>query len=189
MRTKHASLPRILPLIHSMTCRPRAASLLVVTLLVATATARADLIASDDFEYESTLIRGCNGGTGWADAWTGGNLVTVGSLQYQDRDTRGHKLTTNGGTVDSIRCSFRTLRTAGREDLLVDGSFGKPGTTVWVGFLANVPTGRNGGFGGISLVNNRREQLFFGDTGRYVFWGIEVSKDMQIVSTMTSRRH
>jgi hypothetical protein len=160
--------------------------LLSLLLLVAFASpARAELIASDDFEYESTLIRGCQGGFGWMDAWTGGNLVTVGSLRWPNREAKGHKLTTNGGTIDSMRCSFRTIAMSGRAHLLVNGKLGKPGTKIWVGFLANVPTGRNSGFGGMSLCDDRREQTFFGDTGGKVFWGIEHKKE-QFVSTVVA---
>src|SRR5436305_2921285 len=147
---------------------------------------RGELIASDDFEYDSTLIRSCNGGIGWIDAWTGGNLVTVGSLRYGDYPAKGHKLTTNGGTVDSLRCSFRTIATRDQPGLRVNGKFGKPGTTLWMAFIANVPTGRSTGFGGISLCDNRREQIFFGDTGASVFWGIELDKKTQVVSTVAA---
>jgi hypothetical protein len=163
----------------------RTFSFLPIALVAVVPNLRAELIASDDFEYESTLIRGCNGGFGWLDSWTGGNLVTVGSLRLPDREAKGHKLTTNGGTVDSIRCSFRTIDTSGRVHLLLNGKLGKPGTKVWVGFLANVPTGRNGGFGGLSLCNDRREQTFFGDTGGKIFWGIEHKKE-QFVSTVVA---
>ncbi len=165
---------------------PGTLSFLTVALAAMVPNLRAELIASDDFEYESTVIQGCNGGFGWIGAWSGANLITAGSLRFGGLETKGHKVTTGGAQSDAYRCSFRSLATAGREHLLVDGKFGRPGTTLWIAFLANEPMGRNNGFSGISLCNVGREQVFLGDMGSTTFWGLESQKDMPVVSTVTA---
>lgn len=162
----------------------RTFSFLSMALIAAVLTLRAELIAIDDFEYESTVIQGCNGGFGWIGPWSGANLITVGSLRFGGLETKGHKLTTGGAQSDAYRCSFRSIATAGREHLLIDGKFGKPGTTLWIAFLINQPMGRNNGFSGISLCNGGREQVFLGDMGGSTFWGMESQKDMPVLSTV-----
>jgi len=154
-----------------------------------TATAvRAEVVAADDFDYEGMDIRGRDGGIGWADAWTGGNLLSRGSLYFSDYDAKGNRLTTLGdskGGSDAIKCSFRTLD-SGMEDLVSDGKLGKPGTTLWIGFIANFPQGLSsrGAFGGVSLFNDRREQLFLGDCGSTNVWGFERAGELQCFSNV-----
>ena len=159
---------------------------LIVSLLstIARGVARAEIIAADTFDYDAATIGGCNGGTGWADEWTGKNLISRGSLPFPDYDAKGNRLTTLGDTpggTDAIKCSFRTLAVRGRDHLTVEGKFGKPGTTVWIAFLASVPRGWNvrGAFAGVSLLDDRREQLFLGDCGSTNLWGFERTGEVQ----------
>src|SRR5262245_44396777 len=101
----------------------------LLLLLIAPVASRAELIASDDFEYDNATVSGCNGGVGWADAWTGENLIGRGSLQFADYDAKGNRLTTVGDTAagksDRVKCSFRTLDVNAHERLVSDGAFGK----------------------------------------------------------------
>lgn len=164
---------------------------LIVCLLSMSAAdvSRAAIIAADDFEYDTATIRGCNGGTGWADAWTGGNLISRGSLGFPDYDAKGNHLTTIGDTKggsDALKCSVRTPDVRGREHLTVEGKFGEPGTTLWVAFLASVPRGWNirGAFAGVSLRDEGREQLFLGDCGSTNLWGFERAGELQRFSSV-----
>jgi hypothetical protein len=151
---------------------------------IAAAVSRAEIIAADDFEYDTPTIRECKGGIGWADAWTGGNLISAGSLSFPDYDAKGNHITTLGdmqGKSDALKCSVRTPDTRGREHLTVEGKFGKPGTTLWVAFLASVPRGWDirGAFAGVSLRDSGREQLFLGDCGSTNLWGFERAGELQ----------
>lgn len=150
---------------------------------------RGALIAAESFAYNTPTIRGCNGGDGWADAWTGDNLIMPGSLNFTGHATRGNQLTTLGdsmGKSDAVKCSFRTLATTGRDDLLIDGKFGRPDTTIWFSFLANMPEGANartGIFAGVSLLDDQRERMFFGRTSKRNAWAFERSGQTQQFST------
>ncbi len=162
---------------------------LIAGLLLMTApdVSRAEIIAADDFDYDAASIRGCNGGTGWADAWSGGNRLSRGSLAFPEYASKGSHLTTLGdtqGNSDALKCSLRTPDVRGRDHLTVEGKFGKPGTTLWIAFLASVPRGWNirGAFAGVSLRDNGREQLFFGDCGSTNLWGFERAGELQSFS-------
>jgi hypothetical protein len=147
------------------------------------------LIAAESFDYTTPTIRGCNGAEGWADAWTGDNFVTPGSLEFAGYGAKGNRLTTLGDSMsksDTVKCSSRTLATTGRDDLLVDGKFGRPDTTIWLSFLANMPEGasaKTGMFAGISLLDDRQERMFFGRTSKRNAWAFERSGQMQWFST------
>jgi hypothetical protein len=145
---------------------------LMTSLLLAAAGSRAEIIAVDDFDYQCTLTEGANGGTGWAGAWTGLNLITAGSLHFGNYAAKGHKLTTHGQPASATnRYSFRTLSTLDRERWTDNDRFGRPGTVLWIGFLINVPGGANGGYGGVSLYDQGNEQAFLGQTGLSNVWG------------------
>lgn len=159
-----------------------------ILLYLSAVSLRAEVIAADDFDYNGTAIRGCSGGFGWADAWSGGNLISRGSLYFSDYDAKGNRLTTIGdskGGSDSIKCSFRTLE-VGPEHLATDGKLGKPETTLWLGFIVNIPSGQSyrGAFGGVSLFDDRKEQLFLGDCGSTNVWGFERAGQLQRFSSV-----
>ena len=166
------------PAVGSVAC-----SLLL--FLIAPVASRAELIASDDFEYDNPVIFGCDGGIGWADAWTGENSISRGSLRFPDYEAKGNRLTTVGDTAagksDRVKCSFRTLDASRHDRLAADGAFGKSGTTFWVAFVASVPRGWDirGAFAGVSLFDERREQLFLGDCGSRDVWGFERIGELQ----------
>jgi hypothetical protein len=68
-----------------------------VALVVSSALAlsRAEIVATESFDYDTPTIRGCKGGEGWADGWTGDNLISHGSFRYPDYATKGNRLTTS----------------------------------------------------------------------------------------------
>jgi hypothetical protein len=149
-------------------------------LLVTSLRLGAELLASEDFIYDSTLIIGAHGGKGWAEPWTGINFVTASSLSFPGLATVGHKLTTgNPPGNDSVKCSFRSLSRDGPDVLMEDGKFGRDYTTLWISFLVNTPAGRSTGYGGLSLFDDNRQQLFLGDTGASNVWAFERTGQLQ----------
>ena len=60
-----------------------------------------------------------------------------------------------------------------------DGKFGRDHTTLWISFLVNTPGGRSTGYGGLSLFDDNRQQLFLGDTGASNVWAFERSGQLQ----------
>jgi hypothetical protein len=160
---------------------------LVITfsLTIFMSAARAEIVAADSFDYSIETIRGCNGGEGWMDAWTGESFIIPGSFRYPGYDVKGNRLVTPGDSVkksDVVKCSFRTLATMHASGLVMNGKFGKPGTQLWIGFLANLPDGpaeRRGTFAGVSLLDDRREQMFFGKSSQKSVWGFERSGQLQ----------
>ena len=161
-------------------------------LTISTALLRPEIVATESFDYDTPTIRGCNGGEGWADAWTGDNLISRGSLRFPDFESKGNRLTTLGdsaGKSDSIKCSFRTLAVTGRDHLVIDGKFGRSGTTLWLAFLANIPEGANlrkGIFGGVSLLDDRRERVFLGRCSPQNMWAFECSGELQRFSNVSA---
>ena len=151
-----------------------------MTLLVSSLQLDAELLVVEDFIYESTLITGAHGGKGWAEPWTGINFVTASSLSFPGLATAGHKLTTgNPSGSDSLKCSFRSLSAQVADVLVEDGKFGRDHTTLWISFLVNAPAGRSTGYGGLSLYNDNKQELFLGDTGASNVWAFERSGQLQ----------
>jgi hypothetical protein len=91
----------------------------LLVVLNSVSVVRGELIASEDFHYNRTLTSGAEGGRGWADAWSGVNFITVGSLPFAGLKNDGHKLTVNGAQSgsDSVKCSFRAISADGHEGL------------------------------------------------------------------------
>jgi hypothetical protein len=158
-----------------------------MTLLVSSLRLGAELLATEDFIYDSTLITGAHGGKGWAEAWTGMNFVTASSLSFPGLATAGHKLTT-GNPVgnDNIKCSFRPLSTHRSDVLMEEGKFGRDRTTLWISFLVNTPAGRSTGYGGLFLYDDNRQQLFLGDTGASNVWAFERTGQLQRFSDVAA---
>src|SRR6185436_8803653 len=150
-------------------------------LLISPLRLGAELLATEDFIYDSTLITGAHGGKGWAEPWSGVNFVTASSLTFPGLAAAGHKLTVNGmqSGNDNIKCSFRALSTNGPDVLTEDGKLGRDHTTLWISFLVNAPTGRSTGYGGLSLFDDNRQQLFLGDTGASNVWAFERTGQLQ----------
>jgi hypothetical protein len=122
--------------------------------------ANAVVIAEETFAYKpGTGLNGANGGTGWDGAWFAsplhqkGNQVAEGSLSVPGLAGGGHKMRQVGGDIRS----FRKLDVRRKEiaDLVVDGdhgkTFGKDGTTIWVGFLIACSSYPKTAYGGIHL--------------------------------------
>ena len=151
-----------------------------------TTSLQAKLIAADDFDYaDACLTAGLNGGSGWLDAWTGENFITVGSLRFAPLPARGHKLTTSPAPGrEATKCSYRTISAKDNDDLVEEGKFGRDGTTIWLGFLVNAPTGLSTGYGGLSLYNDDRQQVFLGDTGASDVYAIERTGQLQRFTTV-----
>jgi hypothetical protein len=145
--------------------------------------AHAFVIASEDFDYDDVaLIRGGYGGSGWVDPWSGNCFITPGSLRFANLAHHGNKLTTSGEQTgpELVKCSFRTLSTEGNEAVMDNGRLGKDNTTIWVGFLVNVPAPTPvTGYGGLSLYDGNRQQVFIGDTGASNVWAFERTGQLQ----------
>ena len=159
-------------------------SFLVSNRLVTSLQAR--LIAADDFEYnDACLTAGLNGGFGWAEAWTGENFINVGSLRFATLPSRGHKLTTSPAPGrEATKCSYRAISPTGNDELVDAGKFGRDDTTIWLGFLVNAPTGLSTGYGGLSLYDDERQQVFLGDTGASDVYAIERTGQLQRFTTI-----
>jgi len=158
--------------------------LLLLALCRNSSPTAAALLAADEFDYQgASVITRANGGLGWADAWTGNSFVTAGSLSYPHLLNAGHKLTTCAcpSGSDSFKCSYRTISSERLPDLFDEGALGKDNTTVWIAFLARVPAGRSTvpGYGGISLYEDDRQELFLGDTGASDVWAFERTGQLQ----------
>ncbi|MDB6032335.1 MAG: anchor protein, partial [Verrucomicrobiales bacterium] len=144
---------------------------------------RAFVIASEDFDYDDVaLIRGGYGGSGWVDPWSGNCFITPGSLKFANLAHYGNKLTTSGEQTgpELVKCSFRTISPEGNEKVMENGHLGKDNTTVWIGFLVNVPAPTPiSGYGGLSLYDVNRQQVFLGDTGASNVWAFERTGQLQ----------
>ena len=140
---------------------------------LAVLSARADLISYEPANYTPTdSIVGLNGGTGWAQAWTGANNVAAGGLSYPGVVANGNRLTTDGNGTGS----FRVFATTGHPELTTaDGRYGKEGTVLWFSYLTQrQSTTALNTFAGLSLWNGAVRQAFFGALRDRAFWGASV---------------
>jgi hypothetical protein len=111
------------------------------------------LPAYEPFAYSDGPVAGQNGGANWGGGWTApgaGNSVSATGLAYQTLATTGGLVTTAGNNDGNFRA--------------LGGSLGAAGTTVWVGFLANLNSGTSfaNTYNGISLFQGNTERLFMG---------------------------
>ena len=81
-------------------------------------------------------------------------------------------------------CSSDLISPKGNDELVEDGKFGRDGATVWLGFLVNAPTGQSTGYGGLSLYDDERQQVFLGDTGASDVYAIERTGQLQRFTTV-----
>jgi hypothetical protein len=129
-------------------------------LSVATLSLCAALIAAESFDYRlDTPLRGANGGTGWDGPWFASplrkndNLVVEPSMTHPGLAVAGGRMKQIGQDVRSFRKI--DLRRKEIAPLVADGAhgkaLGKPGTTVWIGFLIAMPSHPQSAYGGIHL--------------------------------------
>lgn len=109
-------------------------SFIIVAALLISASAMANIIASDSFDYSNGTINGQNGGFGWNGSW-GGN----------------HNL--ENGVVKGSSTSFRNLQASISHTA---------GTRVYIKFDMAADSAPNNDFSGISFYNGGDEELFFG---------------------------
>ncbi len=120
------------------------------SVTVSYVTAPPALLVSESFDYtDGAALNGLNGGTGWAGAWTGNAASTISGtgLTYTQSTVA---LAASGGKLQSLTGSgSRVINTASGSPAelagVVDGSgnIGADGTSVWVAFLGQCPTGPN----------------------------------------------
>ena len=134
--------------------------LTIIVLLIGPASALAELIAEEDFDYPAnTPMKDLKGGTGWDGPWFGSPLVrndnrVVGpGLAWGSLATAGNKMKQIGGDVRSFRKidvnrpQIAALVTEGK----YGKTLGKEGTTIWIGFLIACRSFPNTAYGGIHL--------------------------------------
>lgn len=136
---------------------------IIVPAILLPGSVHAALIAYDGADYPPTdSISGLNGGTGWNGAWSGDNNVVAGSLVLNGVATTGNRFVTDGNGAGSPR----VIGTAGFEDLLQGGRFGKEGTTLWLSYLFRAVTTSANNIAGLLIydgeVSEANQVLFAG---------------------------
>jgi len=151
--------------------------LLSFSLCFPSLSARADLIAHEPFDYESTeLLGGCNGGSGWAGPWQGTALV--GRAHYVFSDS-SHAAAQSIAGISRGDASFirRYICATGFPAVVAsDGNIGKPGCQVWLKYYVTKHSGPPSSrcFGGLSIFKSGKEILFTGKRYNDPFWGFEM---------------
>jgi hypothetical protein len=128
--------------------------------------AKATLIAEEEFNYGAGALAGQNGGTGWSGAWTvsgAGGAVTTPGFSFTDS-------------------SLNVLQTAGLKANFADGNNGNfrlpilspddVGTTLYISFLGQITTPGTG-YAGVSLFQGGAENLFLGKPNASANWGFD----------------
>jgi hypothetical protein len=107
--------------------------------------AKAQLIASDEFDYSSSNLDGQGGGVGWGDTWGGGsaNFSITSGLTYSSLQTLGNAVTGGGQT-------YRTLSAP----VASSGS-------VYVAFLLNQSSAN---YANVGVFSGSTELVSIGDT-------------------------
>lgn len=134
------------------------------------------VVARDPVYYDpAEFLSALQGGSGWANAWTGSGDVATNGLVYPGLATSGRSFLLEGyGTrVD------RTLNTTAFPALTTNNRFGRDNTTVWVSFLVRKETSDRD-FGatdtlGLMLQNGFNPAVLFGATPRADFWGMSLT--------------
>jgi hypothetical protein len=113
---------------------------LVVGLVLAATTARGDIIARDNFDYDAGEVNGMNGGSGaWAGAWTNHNVTAVSEIVSPATpltyNAGGGAATLGGGTALQLAKSVANQTP-------VDRGFSglESGDTVFLRFLLRLDT-------------------------------------------------
>lgn len=135
--------------------------LIVLTVLLALpAASHAEVISEESFAYHAdTPLKGLNGGKGWDGAWFASplnrndNLVVSPGLSSGDLVRVGNRMKQIGNDVRSFRKidASRPEVAALVEDGKYGKTFGKQGTTIWVGFLISCTSYPRAAYGGIHL--------------------------------------
>ena len=133
---------------------------LLLSMVVPPSAMHAAPIASESFDYKpDTMLRGANGGIGWDGPWFASplrkndNLVIGPSMTHPGLAVAGGRMKQIGQDVRS----FRKIDVSRKEiaPLVTDGAhgkgLGKPGTTIWIGFLIAMPSHPKSAYGGIHL--------------------------------------
>lgn len=139
-----------------------------VAIGIGAAPARAEVIASDSFNYTAgSSILGANGGTGWGGAWFNaelifGNLVIgAGNLSYPGLPSSGGNAQSQGNSTAD-----------GRALAGVSTSYGD---VVWVSFVSNFST-QGYGFDNLRFLDNSTLTAGIGgngsSSGDYTNWSI-----------------
>ena len=123
------------------------AVLAIVFVLASASGALAELIVYEGFDYPAGgTIGGRTGGTGWDQAWTGGQTVVSGGLDYSGLGVSGNMARANGQGGGAFRA--------------MPSGFNALNGTVWISFLGQGVSEPR--WSGISTFNGSRESLFMG---------------------------
>jgi hypothetical protein len=138
----------------------RTLTLLLAGVLATPAAGRAEPIAEESFDYKAgTPLKEANGGVGWDGAWFTSplnprdNEVIGPGMKFPGLSTAGSCMRQIGRDVRS----FRRIDTNRKQvaHLVEEGqfgkTFGKDGTTIWIGFLIAMPSHPRSAYGGIHL--------------------------------------
>jgi hypothetical protein len=130
---------------------------IIVLCLMAQHVLQAAVVAQDDFEVDGPL-NGQSGGTGFRDAWSGG--------EYR----------ISNGVVSGAGEAFRTLEAP----LASSG-------TLWVSFRYGVDVDQED-YGGLSFFEGTTERLIIGDTFGQDVWGMDSkrSKNSKVHSSIST---
>lgn len=121
-----------------------AGPLMILALSACGGEAAADVVAAESFDYAPAVTAaGQNGGSGWAAAWSGptsGNSVHGGDSAFPGSPLFGGHVRLNGQTRIERPIDVSESSPAVRVGLVENGVIGKPGTTVYLGFLQRIST-------------------------------------------------
>lgn len=136
--------------------------LILCSTLLCGASAYAQLISSESFQYTAGKITSLNGGTGWSGAWfnsplnsTDNKIDTVGLFLSPQITGAGNKNYQIGSDVRNFR--YLDTTSAWLAPYLVNGTygktFGKESTTIWISFLISCSSYPTVAYGGLHLMD------------------------------------
>jgi hypothetical protein len=128
------------------------AAVFAAATLCALSSAHSALLFTENFNYlVGTNLAGQNGGSGFSEAWSGGNSTIVAGL---------------GGTGNAVQIGSSIASRS------LSSTFSTSGNTFYISYLMNVSNFSGGNYTGISLWNGGSEEMFFGipyGTGNFGF--------------------
>ena len=137
-------------------------SLCVLVVFALGATASAELIVYEGFDYPADgPIGGNNGGSGWDQPWTGGSAVLSPGLDYGELAVTGN----TGAITVADDPTFRAM----------PSGFDALNRTIWMSFLAQEISPAS--YAGLSTFSSDGESLFIGsiwDTSPPRYWGVRI---------------
>ncbi|MHC4692084.1 MAG: LamG-like jellyroll fold domain-containing protein [Planctomycetota bacterium] len=141
--------------------------LFFVLVLSLVSSASATLIVYEGFDYASGgTLAGKNGGTGWDQAWTGGQTIQSPGLTYSLLPVVGNTAASNGQGGSAFR--------------IMPSGFNALNRTLWISFIGQAIT--EASWSGVSTFNGAGESLFLGSPGGQPSspykWGVHLYNDL-----------